>query len=122
LALSFRVVPAFLPLLIPSAVFTWLRCLPPGPFCPFAFAFAFPLAFAFAFAFFFAFASPFSFPFALAASIGVVELRLGLGLVRCVHTVRILWLPSEHPVPPAARSKVSLGHCHPRMCIVHPIS
>jgi hypothetical protein len=67
LALSLHVIPAFLPLLIPSAVFSWQCLLPSGPLSPFAFAYAFAFAIAFAIA------------FALASGIGIVELRLGLG-------------------------------------------
>jgi hypothetical protein len=49
-AFTLHVVPAFLPLLIPSAVFPRQCRLPSGPFCPLAFAFAFAFDFAFAFA------------------------------------------------------------------------
>jgi hypothetical protein len=73
-ALSLHVVPAFLPLLIPLAVFSRQRWLPSGPFCPLAFALAFAFAFAFAFAL--------AFALAFATGIGVVKLRLGLGRFR----------------------------------------
>ena len=62
-AFACRILPAFLPLLVPSAMLSRLRGWPSGTFEPLPFAFAFSLAFAFPLAFALAFDSAVAFAF-----------------------------------------------------------
>ena len=82
-AFACLILPAWLPLLVPSAGLSRLCGWPSGTFEPLPFAFAFSLAFAFPLAFALAFAFAFAFAFTAGKlwGIGIVAFRLDPGRI-----------------------------------------